>query len=282
MLPAALSAAVLAACKRSDHPVAPTDAGVRSTLTAQAARRRPAPPGDFRRGWALFRENCAGCHGANRRGRGTRQGLLPVPPADLRDPVLLASRSNDELVNAILHGVRQQPARHGEPEKKEMPGFDSELGEQDALDLVGFLRGDSIYLSECFPDATHYLELQTSGGRLLRAYTVDGIVKQPVLLDSASDLPSKASPLGYVMFVELDLPGAGATPVAFLADQKGAVSGVRVALPEPDCIRAETDILAVLERGAEGAPKLRGVVPAIEASKQWLAQTVADDKTTVH
>lgn len=219
-------------------------------------------------------------------------GLI-TRPADLRDPILLATRTNDEIADVIARGVLRKDGENQKPQdpkKKEMPAFKDELGEQDMMDLVAFLRGDSIYLEECFPGATHYVRLGEGEGGLaifgafgaLDARVVEGASVapgaaplRPRVVSSASDVPRGTKVVGYVAFVELELPGAGPTPVAFLAEPEGEVHGARAALPEPDNARAERDLEAALLRGVEGAPKLRSIIPAIEACEQEMKAAIS-------
>lgn len=241
------------------------------TTAAAPAIKRPELPGDARHGWDLFRLHCVNCHGASRRGTGIYRSKLPTPPADLRDPVLLASRSDDQIAHAIMHGIAAQPSS----KKKDMPSFSKELGEQDAMDVVAFLRGDSIYLVECFPEATHYAEVRPAvTGPPLYAAHAAAVHSEPVILAHGAALPASALHVGYVTFVELDLPSVGPTPVAFIADIKGRITRARVALPEPDNARASADIEAVLKNGDAGAPRLRTIIPTIQAVQDWLTKAV--------
>src|SRR6185436_18459350 len=104
---AALFFALSTACQDPPAPtikeIAPVERPVQPTTVA--IPHRPSPPGDVKHGWELFREHCTVCHGASRRGTGVYRSKLPVPPADLRDPLLLASHSDDQLAHSILEGV---------------------------------------------------------------------------------------------------------------------------------------------------------------------------------
>ncbi len=72
---------------------------------AHAARAEPVLSGDRDNGAAIFRVQCAACHGADARGGGELASKLPVAVGNLRDPALLATRSNDDLKNVILKGI---------------------------------------------------------------------------------------------------------------------------------------------------------------------------------
>jgi mono/diheme cytochrome c family protein len=249
-------------------------------------RKRPEPPGDPRHGWTLFAEHCVACHGASRRGRPGREGEQPAQPADLRDPILLASRTNDQLATAILHGVTRKGPDPGNMGRHDMPAFQSELGEQDVMDVIAFLRGDSIYLEECFPVATHYLALEVDkdGPPLFAAYDIARPDKpaRPVVIRSKGQLPEGSVLAGYVMFTEIDLPGIGATPSAFLARPDGRVFSARVALPEPDNVRAESDIDSVIDRGEATTAKTRTMRPSILAMKARLERAIMDHAKPSH
>jgi len=193
---------------------------------------------------------------------------MKAPPQDLREPLFLAKRTDDELARAILQGgpaVRRS---------EDMPGFAAELSEQDTQDIIALLRGDAISLEECFAEATHYQRsfLEQGGPPVLAAYVAGaGGRARPVVLRGDEPLPAGPRKLGYVLFAELELPGAGPTFTAFVADLQGAVTGLRVALPEPDAQRARADLEDVVLRRA---PKLPGLAPALEAQAQRLSVLV--------
>lgn len=238
------------------------------SATAVAESRRPQVAGDVPNGWRLYQEHCSNCHGPGRRGDGEARHTVRAAPQDLREPLFLVRRTDDDLARAILRGgpaVRRS---------RDMPGFAAELSEQDTQDVIALLRGDAISLEECFSEATHYQRafLEQGGPPVLAAYA-SGAPGQarPVVLKVDEPLPAGARKVGYVLFAELALPGAGPTPTAFLADTRGTVTGVRVALPEPDARRARADLEDVVLRRA---PKLPGLAPAVEAQAQRLSTLV--------
>jgi cytochrome c553 len=225
--------------------------------------------GNIEHGWQLYQELCVSCHGAGRRGDGEGRFVLKALPQDLREPLFLVRRTDSELVRAILQGglaVRRS---------KEMPAFAAELSEQDAQDLVALLRGDAITLEECFGEATHYRRafLEQGGQPVLAAYaTGEPRTGRPVVLKGDEPLPPGARKLGYVLFSQVTLPGAGPTPIAFVADPRGTLTGVRVALPEPHARRARADLEdAVLRRGS----KLTALVPLLDQGVQRLSSLVS-------
>lgn len=80
-------------------------------------------------GAALYRENCAACHGPGGAGNGPAGFNLPRPPADLRAPHT-AQHTAGDLYWWITNGI---PAAG-------MPGFGSRLTEDQRWDLINFQR----------------------------------------------------------------------------------------------------------------------------------------------
>lgn len=231
-----------------------------------AVSRRPQVAGDVQHGWRLYQEHCSRCHGPGRRGDGEARPTVKAAPQDLREPLFLARRSDDELARAILQGgpaVRRS---------RDMPGFAAELSEQGTQDLIALLRGDAISLEECFAEATHYQRafIEQGGPPVLAAYATgaQGLAR-PVVLKVDEPLPAGARKVGYVLFIEGVLPGAGLTPIALVADPRGTVTGLRVALPEPDAKRARADLEDVVLRRAGNLPDL---APTLEEHAQRLSR----------
>lgn len=235
-----------------------------------AAQARPPLPGDFHRGQALFDKHCLQCHGASRRGTGPKRNELLAPPADLRDPVFLSSRDDEALLKTILQGGLFVGA------SKWMPGFAAVMTDQDARDVVALMRGDSIYLTECFPEGTHYVRLLQQGGPpILAAYKAGPPVKWPAVV-AEEQLPSRAVRIGYVMFADLNLPDFGPTPTGFVADLNGRVLAMRVALPVPDNERVQADLEAVVIRRIARLPKL---IPTLEAGASYVSKVAQREAT---
>jgi mono/diheme cytochrome c family protein len=107
-------------------------------------------PGDARNAQKLYRMHCVACHGAS--GEPTQVGKSLGAP-QLKDPTLVASRSDDQLLALFRKGTQQHPA----------PG--TALTLLDAADLVAFLRGGLPSISDLFPDAAAYTA---------KAYTLQG------------------------------------------------------------------------------------------------------------
>lgn len=110
-------------------------------LLAAPAFAEPLSTGDQRHARGLWKLHCAGCHGES--GAATAVGASLGAPG-LRDPALIASRTDDQLVTMLLKGTPSHPA----------PG--TALNLLDAGDLVAFLRGGMPQISDLFPDAAAY------------------------------------------------------------------------------------------------------------------------------
>lgn len=109
--------------------------------------------GDAVHGEALFRTECAACHGPDGRGSATwskalegkpRLGTLP----DLTDGAFLAQRSDAELRKAIRSGVGRNRAIPGHAFR--------DLSSLDTWDLVEWLRRDSLPVDAFFPGAAKF------------------------------------------------------------------------------------------------------------------------------
>lgn len=107
-------------------------------------------PGDGRNGVKLYKMHCIGCHAAD--GKPTQIGESLGAPM-LKDPSLIASRSDDELISFLLKGTPSHPP----------PG--TALTLLDAADLVAYLRAGLPSIADLFPDAAAYTA---------RAYTLQG------------------------------------------------------------------------------------------------------------
>ncbi len=75
--------------------------------------------GDAKQGAKIYKRNCAACHGDQ--GQGAVAGKI-------NDPVVLKSRTDEEIKGIIANGV------------KEMPGFKATLKPGDIDALVAFIR----------------------------------------------------------------------------------------------------------------------------------------------
>src|SRR4051812_31241757 len=203
--------AVLFACPRTPAAAAP-DGG--------SAPSASPGGGDFRRGWALYLDHCVECHGEGRHGDGQRSARLEVRPANLRDPLLLAMRTDDQLAKAISQGG----AFVGR--SKAMPAFREELSERDTLDLLALLRGDALALEDCFPGAAVWARLTPpeAGEPVMAAYAFGQARAGRPKVASGQEVPAGATLVGLALFTEVKLPRAGATPAALLVGPLGDLS----------------------------------------------------------
>jgi putative copper export protein/mono/diheme cytochrome c family protein len=93
---------------------------------------RPSVPyqaGAITAGAALYQASCAGCHGPRGAGDGPDGRALPRTPADLRAPHT-AQHTAGDLFWWISHGIPGSG----------MPGFGSQLTEEQRWELINFLR----------------------------------------------------------------------------------------------------------------------------------------------
>lgn len=99
-------------------------ASIALAFTAAASYAAPASEN--------WENSCASCHGADGKGQ-TKQGKK-LKVKDYTDAKLQTELKDEEMVKAILDGVK------GENGKERMKGFKEELSEQDAKDLVAYIR----------------------------------------------------------------------------------------------------------------------------------------------
>ena len=78
-----------------------------------------------------WENSCASCHGADGKAQ-TKQGKK-LKIRDYTDPKVQAELKDDAMLAAILDGVK-------EGGKERMKGFKDELSEQEAKDLVAYIR----------------------------------------------------------------------------------------------------------------------------------------------
>jgi high-affinity iron transporter len=81
-------------------------------------------------GRAVYLANCAGCHGAKGDGRGRSSATLPKPAPPLDAPAALARKTDDELFEAIAHGLRGSS----------MPAYSGRLSQREMWAAVSYLR----------------------------------------------------------------------------------------------------------------------------------------------
>lgn len=107
--------------------------------------------GDVAHGGRLFREQCASCHGDGSAPTDVGAKLKTTNP---KDPQLLLARTDEQLYEAIAHGLADTG----------MPGFARSLSALDVHDLVGWLRQGAPHLQDFFPEA---------GAYAVKTYTID-------------------------------------------------------------------------------------------------------------
>jgi cytochrome c6 len=78
-----------------------------------------------------WENHCASCHGPDGKAQ-TKQGKR-LKIRDYTDPKVQAELKDDEMLKAILEGVVENG-------KERMQGYKAELTEQEAKDLVKFIR----------------------------------------------------------------------------------------------------------------------------------------------
>ena len=201
-----------------------------------------APPavGDATHGAALYRVNCAACHGATGAGDGPMAHGLPVPPGRVTGTAFQMSETGATLHDVIAHGSRGAL----------MPAFGSELSALEVWDLVAYLRQGALPVTDFFPGGARYLvkryTVDAYGQKRLDAVLaspvtpaqaavevvtvfngtlgIDGEAllepQDPVTLDSLKPKDR----LGYIAFVNAKLPGdAAPLLVAIAADRTGKI-----------------------------------------------------------
>ncbi|HQS98170.1 MAG TPA: cytochrome c, partial [Novosphingobium sp.] len=80
-------------------------------LTAYPVPLAPGAPPSFDRGQALYRDNCASCHGMSGDGRGPDAAKLAVPPIAFIDAERARQRSVFALYQVITQGLDGTPMR---------------------------------------------------------------------------------------------------------------------------------------------------------------------------
>jgi hypothetical protein len=98
-------------------------------------------PGDARSAQKLYRLHCIGCHAAT--GEPTVTGKSLGAPM-LKDPALIAGRTDDQLISLLLKGTPKHPASG------------AALKLLDAADLVALLHAGLPSIADLFPDAAAY------------------------------------------------------------------------------------------------------------------------------
>src|SRR3954466_8605182 len=118
-------------------------------------------PGDARNAQKLYRLHCIGCHAASGEPAATGK---PLGAPMLKDPALIAARTDDQLISLLLKGTPKHPA----------PG--TALNLLDAADLVALLRAGLPAIADLFPDAASYTakSYTLQGPAVVRAEALTG------------------------------------------------------------------------------------------------------------
>ena len=95
--------------------------------TTSAVRREPPATNESLR---IYRESCSVCHGDDGKGAVWGQNSLSTAPRDFTTEQARIELSRDRMIKSVTHG------RPGTP----MPGFSSQLDEQQVADIVDYLR----------------------------------------------------------------------------------------------------------------------------------------------
>ena len=222
-------------------------------LIALLLAAEPTLAGDARHAKDLYQLHCAACHRES--GEPTAPGKSLGAPL-LKDPALIAGRSDEQLMGMVLKGTPLHPA----------PG--TALSLLDAADLAAFLRSGLPSIADLFPDAAAYTtkSYTLQGPALVRAEALLGeelqpderamtvfsvysgeqpptgprlVPQDPVQLDELSPKSKR----GYVIFGWL--PGA---PVAMALGPD--LSVVRLLSPNPSVAKAAP---AVVGKGGKGS-----------------------------
>jgi mono/diheme cytochrome c family protein len=260
-------------------------------LTPAAALADAPQRGDPMHGEALYRLECASCHGVDGHGSefwkkaSAGKGWGAVP--DLQDSAFMATRSDVQLINAMRLGKGLEgPIPHHEVRS---------LARLDAWDLVAYLRRGNLSVVDFYPDAArftaHPFTIDEHGVKRLKdnlkitlsepertlvVITAYGGKKKsprahlvkwvPVELDL---LDAKAR-LGHMVFLDIVPPGAKApvtTGFAFGLD--GKLTGVKVR--EPDAKkRAEMEkmLAAFVGQGEKSAVAFKAP-KTVKGADRW-------------
>lgn len=255
-------------------------------LGSVVARGESPLQGDRENGAALFRVQCAACHGLDARGGGPLASRLSTAVGNLRHPAFLATRSEDDLRTAILKGVQ----RNGRPTAMPAAPWLSSL---DLADLIVFLREGELRVADFFPQA-QFLTAKTypldkgaqdriahltghalaAGAASVTLITVYGsghgggpevVPQDPVALDKLDPKDGK----GYLVFA--DLPeGKGRAVAGVALNRDGAVLAVRTTagLQTPSLDKSYQSFAGEGKKGPPGLLKPKGKGSATLAETQ--------------
>ena len=114
----ALSAGALvmaAACSSPSKDGGPSAGGAAKTAAPTAVSA------NLEQGKALYKINCASCHGESGKGDGPAAGVLKPPPRDHTDSAYMSTLSDDEIFRVIKMGgaIKGKPLMPSHPQFKD-------------------------------------------------------------------------------------------------------------------------------------------------------------------
>jgi mono/diheme cytochrome c family protein len=95
------------------------DSGSSPTATVAAAPAKAAvTPAMIEQGRAIYKANCAACHGEGGKGDGPAAGALKPPPRDHTDPVYMKTLTDKNLADVIVMGgaIKGKPLMPSHPQ----------------------------------------------------------------------------------------------------------------------------------------------------------------------
>jgi mono/diheme cytochrome c family protein len=104
--------AFAASCSSSGESTAPPAAKAAPAATAAVT------PAVLEKGRALYKANCAPCHGESGRGDGPGAGVMKPPPRDHTDRAYMSTLTDEELAKVIQMGggLKGKPLMPGNPQ----------------------------------------------------------------------------------------------------------------------------------------------------------------------
>jgi mono/diheme cytochrome c family protein len=106
-------AVAIGCSSQADSGPSPTAAAV------SAAAATPAvTPAMLEKGGAIYKANCAACHGEGGKGDGPGAGVLKPPPRDHTDPVYMKTLTDKNIADVIVMGgaMRGKPLMPSHPQ----------------------------------------------------------------------------------------------------------------------------------------------------------------------
>ncbi|GJM16003.1 MAG: hypothetical protein DHS20C13_13300 [Thermodesulfobacteriota bacterium] len=116
------------------QPIAPTSADKTTEITGQELIL-DAENADVINGKALYKRNCAACHGTSGKGDGPAAVSMRPKPRDLADEEYMQTLSDAYLLEVITYGgasVDKSPL---------MPGWGNVMDQKEIIDIIVYLQG---------------------------------------------------------------------------------------------------------------------------------------------